>query len=192
MVPEGRRHGTSDVWTIGEAALRAILVAGGAGGACDPASAGRGHTGDRPAGGAVGVDDLAGLDALRPTGATRPRAAAAWSIGQLSRNGMPNGPPGVRSLRSLQPTWCCGRMCRIGCLAWLLPRAGPRCPGRRCGGRAGGTDLGRTGAGPRRGARSRSPTACGSTFPGTRRCASATRPSTSRFTCRAGARCGAS
>jgi hypothetical protein len=27
MVPEGRRHATSDIWTIGEAALRAISVA---------------------------------------------------------------------------------------------------------------------------------------------------------------------
>src|SRR4051794_6724422 len=45
---------------------------------------------------------------------------------------------------------------------------------------------------PGRGARSRLPGGCGSTFPAMRRCASATRPSTRHYTCRAEARCGAS
>src|SRR5712671_7093446 len=40
MVPKGRRHATSDIWTIGEAALRAISVACGTRGACDPTCAG--------------------------------------------------------------------------------------------------------------------------------------------------------
>ena len=60
MVPEGRRHATSDIWTICEAALRAISVACGTRGACDLTCAGRGSAGDRPADVAVGVDDLAG------------------------------------------------------------------------------------------------------------------------------------
>ena len=60
MVPESRRHATSDIWTIGEAALGAIAVACGTRGACDPTCAGRGSAGDRPADGTVGVDDLAG------------------------------------------------------------------------------------------------------------------------------------
>ena len=52
------------------------------GGACDPACAGHGHTGDRSAGRAVGVDDLAGSDALRLTGATR-------RCGRMCRTGWP-------------------------------------------------------------------------------------------------------
>jgi len=64
--------------------------------------------------------------------------------------------------------------------------------GRPCRGRVAGTGVGRHGGGPRRGARSRSPSACGSTFPGTRRCVSATRPSASRCMCKAGGRCAAS
>jgi len=59
MVPGGRRHATSDIWTIGEAALRAISVACGTRGSCDPTCAGRGSAGDRPADPEVGVDDLA-------------------------------------------------------------------------------------------------------------------------------------
>src|SRR4051812_25620814 len=53
MVPKGRRHATSDIWTIGEAALRAISVACGTRGACDPTCAERGSAGDRPADGPV-------------------------------------------------------------------------------------------------------------------------------------------
>ena len=55
MVPEGRRHATSDIWTIGEAALRAISVACGTRGARGPTCAGRGSAGDRPADVAVSV-----------------------------------------------------------------------------------------------------------------------------------------
>ena len=50
----------------------------------------------------------------------------------------------------------------------------------------------RHGLRPGRGARSRSPSGYGSTFPAMRQCASATRPSTRHCTCRAEARCGAS
>ena len=57
------------------------------------------------------------------------------------------------------------------------------CPGRGAGSTAGGA---------RRGAPSRLPDGCGSTFLAMRRCASATRPSTRRCTCRGAARCGAS
>ena len=65
MVPEGRRHATNDIWTIGEAALRAISVACRTRGACDPPCAGRGRAGDRPANGSFGVDDLAGASTQR-------------------------------------------------------------------------------------------------------------------------------
>ena len=79
-------------------------------------------------------------------------------------------------------------MYRIGWPGWSSARTGRRFPDRRDRGRAAGTGVGRTGAGPRRGARSRSPAGCGSTFPTMRRCASVTRPSTRRCTCKAGER----
>ena len=55
-----------------------------------------------------------------------------------------------------------------------------------------GTAAARTGAGPQRGARSRSPTGCGSTSPMMSPCGSRTRPSTRRSTSRAAARYDAS
>src|SRR5215207_7246122 len=92
--------------------------------------------------------------------------------------------------RPKRPSWRstrhCGVTCRSGWPAWSSPRAGPRCPARSCPGRVAGTGAGRTDAGPEREARSRLPSACGSTFPTMRRCASATRPSTRRCTCKAG------
>src|SRR5271169_447831 len=86
MVPEGRRHATSDIWTICEAALRAISVACGTRGACDPTCAGRGSAGDRPADEAVGVDDLAGAatqcrDAQRGPGLSGDNSAVACRPG---------------------------------------------------------------------------------------------------------------
>src|SRR3981081_4328459 len=86
MVPKGRRHATSDIWTIGEAALRAISVACGTRGACDPTCAERGSAGDRPADGPVGVDDLAGAaaqccDAQRGPGLSGNHSAVAAQPG---------------------------------------------------------------------------------------------------------------
>ena len=121
-------------------------------------------------------------------GAMRPRAAASWSIGPARRSGMPSGRHGARSLRSWPPTRCCGRMCRSGWPALLPLRAEPRRLGQRCPGRVSGMGHGRTGDGLWRGARSRLPNACGSTFRATAPCASATRPSTRRFMSRGGAR----
>jgi hypothetical protein len=59
MVPEGRRHATSDVWTLGKAALRAISLVGGAGGDRAPSCAGPFHAGYRLAAWPGGIDDLA-------------------------------------------------------------------------------------------------------------------------------------
>jgi hypothetical protein len=72
------------------------------------------------------------------------------------------------------------------------PRTGLRSVGQSYPGRAAGTGVGRTGGGPGRGARSRSPDGCGSTFRAMRRCGSATRPSTRRCMCKAEAHYGAS
>ena len=99
---------------------------------------------------------------------------------------------GVRSRRSWRSTRRCGATCRTGWPARSPPRAGLRYAGRPCPGRAGGMGVGRPGDGQGRGARSRSLSACDATFPTMRRCASATRRSTRRCTCRAEARCGAS
>jgi hypothetical protein len=128
----------------------------------------------------------------RSCGAMPQHAAAASSTGPPRRSGMRSGRRVVQNRPSWRATRRCGRMCRTGCPARSLFQAGPRCPGRRCRGRAGGTVPGRTGAGPGRGVRCRLSAACGLTSPRTRRCASATRPSTSRSTCKARGRCGAS
>ncbi|MDB5723303.1 MAG: hypothetical protein JWQ16_57 [Novosphingobium sp.] len=59
MVPEGGRHATIYACAVIEAVLRAISNVCGARGACDLASLGCQGAGDRPANGAVGIDDLA-------------------------------------------------------------------------------------------------------------------------------------
>src|SRR3954449_10200402 len=124
--------------------------------------------------------------------ATPPRAAAGWRIGPAPRSGMPSGRPDARRGPSLRPPRRCGRVWRSACLAQSPPRAGPLWLGRPWPGRAAGTGVGSTAGGPRRGARGKSPGACGSTSLGTRPCASATRRSIGRFTCRGAGRCGAS
>ncbi len=88
MVPKGGRHATSDIWSIGEAALWAISVP------CRTAQELAGFynmrgvpdTRDRPADGALGIDDLAELRHAMPR-----RAAEAWTIVQPQRSGMPTG-----------------------------------------------------------------------------------------------------
>ena len=84
MVPEGGRHATSDIWAIGEAALRAIFVACGTRGACDPTFAGRGRAGDRPADGTVGVDDLAGASTQCRDAQRRPCRIEAKPLAEAS------------------------------------------------------------------------------------------------------------
>ncbi len=65
VVSEGRRHATIDACAIIEAVVWAIPVVCRAGGACDPACPGRRGAADRPADGAVGIDDLARAAAQR-------------------------------------------------------------------------------------------------------------------------------
>src|SRR5277367_486971 len=59
MVPEGRRHATSNVSTIGQAAFRSVSLVSGTRGACDSSCARPGGAGHCPTDGAVSVDDLA-------------------------------------------------------------------------------------------------------------------------------------
>ena len=106
--------------------------------------------------------------ACRPA---RPASEAGEARRQRRAAAVCAGPP-VRG-------WCSGltgARWTVPTVAWI---------GRRHG-RA------RTGVGRRRGARSRSLTGCASTSPMMSRCVSRTRRSTSRCTCRAAARCGAS
>src|SRR4051812_40202907 len=65
MVPEGRRHATSDAQAIGEAALRPLSLVCRAGGDRAPSRAGPLHAGDRSPARAGGLDDLPGVTAQR-------------------------------------------------------------------------------------------------------------------------------
>ena len=125
--------------------------------------------------------------------ATRRPAAAGSSTGPRRRSGMPTGGPGGRRPRSWPPT--------SGCASYVQDRlsgAVHRAGRRPVSGPGGALDrpAARPAPGPAlgdgRGARSRSPTGCGSTSPMMSRCGSRTRRSTRRSTSRAAARCGAS
>src|ERR1700721_2109138 len=61
MVPEGRRHGTGDVWTIGKAAVRPVSLVCGAGGDRASSRARPHQAGGRSSARAGGVDDLPGV-----------------------------------------------------------------------------------------------------------------------------------
>ncbi len=72
MVPEGRRHATRDVQTIGKAALRPVSLVCGAGGDRAPSRAGPLHAGGRSPDRARGVDDLSGVAPQRRHPQRRP------------------------------------------------------------------------------------------------------------------------
>jgi hypothetical protein len=117
-------------------------------------------------------------------GATRLRAAAASSSGPQPRSGTPTARRGVQSLRSWPRTTSCASMCRSDSPAGSPRRKVRRSSARALPGRAVGPGRDKLGGGYVPGARSRSRADCGSTSRRTRRCASATRPSTSRSTSR--------
>jgi hypothetical protein len=123
---------------------------------------------------------------------TLARAAASWIIGRAPHSATLNGPLGAQSLQSSRSTRRCGPMCKIDWLAWLSRQAVLRFPGRQYPGKVADTDRASIVVGLQRGARSRLPTACGTTSLTMRRCVSATKPSTNRFTCKAVALCAAS
>src|SRR5437868_4731632 len=75
MVPEGRRHATSDVCTIGEASLRPISLVCRARGDRAPSRAGHHHAGSRSPARAGSVDDLPGVAAQRRHQKRRPRVS---------------------------------------------------------------------------------------------------------------------
>ena len=141
------------------------------------------RAGDRTALGAGGIDDLAGTAAQRGDAERQPGlsgdhgAVACGAGGASSEGGEARDECGAAGL-------CAGSAGRCR-----------RHTGRCCGARAGGALEGTaaraaavTDAGRWRGARSRLLSVCGSTTRMTRRCASATRRSTRRFTSKAGAR----
>jgi hypothetical protein len=113
-----------------------------------------------------------------------PRVVASWIIGPRRRSGMLNGLLDAQSLQSWCSTRRCEPMCRIGWLAWSWPQAVLRFLDRLCLGKVADMDDARIGVGRHPGALSRLPTGYGSTSLKMRRCASATRQSISRFTCK--------
>ena len=180
MVPGGGRDGAVPPVALVKAALWAVSLLCRAGG--DRAAAGAGVWGARgcASSGAGGVDDLAGAAAERGDAGRQPGLPGddgAVACGARRRVG--------RRRRSWRRTRRCGRMCRTGSPVRSSLLAGLRFLVQRCPGRDGGTGGGSTGAGEWPGARSRSPSGCGSTTRMTRRCASATRRSTRRSTSRA-------
>ena len=185
MVQKGRRHATIDVWTISEAALRAVSFVCGAGG-------------DRtlrirvtPCRGR-GLLDGRRRRSLGSCGATPPPGAADWSIARPPRNGMPSEPLAAQSGRSLRSTWHCEPMWRNDWQASSSLQAGLLFPARPCPGKAVGMDRGRIGDGQMPGARSRSPAACRSTSRTMRPCASVMKPSIRRCMFKVEARCAGS
>ena len=125
--------------------------------------------------------------------AATPRpVAAAWSIGPRPRSGTPIGVPSARRWPSSPPTTRCGSTCRTGSPGVITGPTARRCRVPRFAGSVAVTGAARTGAGPRRGVRSRSRTGSGSTSPMMSRCGSRTRRSTRPCTSRAAARCAVS
>ncbi len=124
--------------------------------------------------------------------ATPPPVAAVWTTGPRPHSGMPTGAPGAPRPPSSPRTTGCGSTCRTGSPAPSAPSTAARCRARRCAGSVAVTAGARTDVGPLPGARSRSPTGCGSTSPMMGRCGSPTRRSTRRRMSRAAGRCAAS
>ena len=91
-------------------------------------------------------------------GGTRRHGVATRTTGRRRRSGMRSGRHVGRSARSSRRIWCCGHMCRTGLPDRSLLLVGQRFPVPQSAERGGGTGGVRTGAGVRRGARSRSPT----------------------------------
>ena len=75
MVPEGRRHATSDVWTIGEASLQPVSLVCGAGRYRAPSCSGLHHAGRCSPARAGSIDDLPGTAAQRRHPKRRPRVS---------------------------------------------------------------------------------------------------------------------
>ena len=109
-----------------------------------------------------------------------------------TRSGIASVRPGGQSLRSWRSTRRCDPTCRSAWPARSLVRAGWRFLGRAYRGRDADMDLVSHGDGRRLGARSRFPAAYGSISPTMEQCGSAMKPSTRRYSCKAGARCAGS
>jgi hypothetical protein len=101
----------------------------------------------------------------REDAATPRPAAGCWSIGPRPRSGTRIGVPSARSWPSSPATTRSGNTGRTGSPAGAPRPTARRCPVPRFAGSGGVTGAARTGAGPGRGVRSRSPTGSGSTSP---------------------------
>ena len=112
--------------------------------------------------------------------ATPPHEVAVWSIVRRRHSGTPSDPLVARSRRSSCATRRCAPMWRNDWRASSLLRAGLLSRTRSRPGKDDGMGHGRTGDGPRHGARSRSLAACRSTSRTMGRCVSATKLSIRR------------
>ena len=125
--------------------------------------------------------------------AVTPRpGAAGWSTGPWPPSGTQICGHAARRSRNWLRTRSCGSMCRTGSPARSPGPVARLCRARMCAGSDAGTAAGRIGAGPGRGARSRSRAGCGPISLMMSPCGSRTRRSTRPCMSRAAARCGAS
>src|SRR6516165_9386452 len=130
IVPKGRRHATSDVSAISEAAVRPVSLICGAGGDRTSSSAGLLHAG--------------GCAPARASGATLQPEAAAWSIARRQRNGMPIDLLAAQGRRSLRSTRHCEPMWRNDWQGSSSLGVGLLFPALLCAGKAAGMDTWRT------------------------------------------------
>ena len=187
MVPRGRRHATSDVSAISEAAVRPVSLICGAGRDRTSSRARLLHAGGWAPTRTNSFNDFAGVaaqrcDPKRQPGVSRDDSAmacraicsppkAGQACAQCDIANLCGGTIGRRRRRS---GW--GSCSRPGCVA----------------GKAAGMDRGSIGGGQTPGARSRLLAACRSTSRTMRPCASATKPSIKRCSFKVVARCAAS
>ena len=126
MVPEGGRHATSDVSTLGKAALRAISLVGGAGGDRAPSCTGAFHAGDRTPARPGGIDDLPGVAPQRCH--PKWRSGVSCDDGAVARRAIRSSPQTGEARAQRDIAHLCG-----GTTGWLRRSSERSCcsrPGR--------------------------------------------------------------
>ena len=137
MVPEGGRHATSDVSTLGKAALRAISLVGGAGGDRAPSCKGAFHAGGRTPARPGGIDDLPGVAPQRCH--PKWRSGVSCDDGAVARRAIRSSPQTGEARAQRDIAHLCGgttgwlrrsseRSCcsRPAAVSWKGRRHGPR------------------------------------------------------------------
>ena len=187
MVPGGRRHATSDVWTVRRSRSPAGISRLRSGRRSRSFASRATPCRSRSPARAGSVDDLPRVAAQRRhpkrrSGVSRDDSAMA----RRASRSPPQAGEACAQRGIARPMW------RNDWLASSSLRAGLLFPVRPCPGKAVGMDRGKTGGGQTPGARSRSPAACRSTSRTMRPCASAMKPSIKRCSFKVEVRCAAS